>query len=111
MPSPIWSGAVTFGLVSIPVRLYRATEEKSVTFNLLHRTDQSRIAQRYYCPEDGELVEWRELVRGYQVGNRYIPLTDEDFAAVPIKSLHSIEIDQFVRLSDIDPIHFQTTYF
>src|SRR5687767_15549997 len=68
MPSPVWTGVIGFGLVSIPVRLLTAVEPKDIRFNLLHRKDGSRIVQRYECLEDGEPVEWRELVRGYEVG-------------------------------------------
>ncbi len=67
MPSSIWSGAVSFGLVSIPVRLYLATEDKDVHFHFLHREDSSRIKERYYCPACEKLLEWRDLVRGYEV--------------------------------------------
>ena len=64
----ICTGVISFGLVSIPVRLSVATESKDVRFNLLHREDQSRIKERYYCPEDGELLEQDQLVRGYEIG-------------------------------------------
>ena len=80
MPNPIWSGVVAFGMVSIPVRLYPATESKDFRFHLLHREDASRIKQRYYCPADGELVETYDLVRGFEVTpGRYIAMTEEDF--------------------------------
>jgi DNA end-binding protein Ku len=112
LPNPIWSGAVSFGMVSIPVRLYPATESKDVKFHLLHKHDGSRITQRYYCPEDGEVVEWDELVRGYEVApGRYVVMTDEDFASIPINSVKAIEISHFVNLCEVDPILFQGTYY
>ena len=75
MPTVIWTGATSFGLVSIPVRLSVATESKDIRFNLLHREDQSRIKERYYCPDDGELLEQDQLVWGYEIGRgKYVPL-------------------------------------
>jgi DNA end-binding protein Ku len=112
VPSSIWTGAISFGLVSIPVRLYPATESKSVHFNLLHKKDGSRIQEHYYCAEGGELLDWQDLVRGYPIGGgRCVALDHEDFAKVATKSLHTIEIAEFVKLSEIDPILFQHTYF
>jgi len=112
MPNPIWSGSVSFGLVSIPVRLYPATESKDVKFHLLHRADGSRIQQRYFCQEDGEAVEWDDLVRGYEVSpGRYVALTEEDFAGVAVKSTNELQVASFVPLSKVDPILFQRTYY
>jgi DNA end-binding protein Ku len=112
LPSSIWSGAISFGLVSIPVRLCVATESKDLRFNMLHKHDQARITQRYYCPADGEEVEHQDLIRGYELyPGRMIPLTEEDFAKVPLASLHSIDIEKFVKLEDVDPLLFQKTYF
>ena len=112
MPNPIWTSAVSFGLVSIPVRLYPATESKDVRFNLLHRTDGSRIKERTYCPEDGEYVEWYDLVRGFEVSHgRYIAFTEDDFAQIPLRSTHAIEIAEFIKLEQIDPVYFQRTYY
>src|SRR5712691_8472866 len=112
VPTSIWTGAISFGLVSIPVRLYPATESKSVRFNLLHQKDGSRIQERYYCPEDGQVLEWHEIIRGYPIGaGRYVALDHEDFAKIPVMSLHTIEITEFVKLADIDPILYQHTYY
>jgi DNA end-binding protein Ku len=112
VPSSIWTGAISFGLVSIAVRLYPATESKSVRFNLLHKKDGSRIQERYYCPEDGQVLESHEIVRGYPIGaGRYVALDHGDFAKIPVKSLHTIEITEFVKLAEIDPILFQHTYY
>jgi len=112
VPNPIWSGVVAFGMVSIPVRLYPATESKDVKFHMLHRKDASRISQRYYCPEDDAVIDAHELVRGYEASpGRYIVMTDDDFAAIPVTSQHSVELSEFVELASIDPIHFQKTYY
>ena len=112
MPRPLWKGAISFGMVSIPVRLYTATEEKDVRFNLLHAKDRARIKQQRFCPEDEEVIAWDDVVRGYEIApNQYVVLDDEDFANVPVTTTHTIEITQFVSLEEIDPVYYQKTYF
>ena len=112
MPRPLWKGAVSFGMVSIPVRLYTATDEKDVRFNMLHATDHSRIRQRTFCAEEEIEVTRDELVKGYEVGpGQYVVMEDEDFEKVPVNTTHTIEITDFVSLSEIDPILYQKTYF
>jgi DNA end-binding protein Ku len=68
MPRAIWKGAVSFGMVNIPIKLYTATEEKDVSFNLLHKKDGVRIKQQRYCPEDDAVIEWNVVARGYVIG-------------------------------------------
>ena len=112
MPRPLWKGAISFGMVSIPVRLYTATEEKDVRFNLLHARDRARIKQQRFCPEDEEVIAWDDVVRGYEIApNQYVVLADEDFEKVPVTTTHTIEISQFVSLEEIDPVYYQKTYF
>ena len=112
MPRPLWKGAISFGMVSIPVRLYTATEEKDVRFNLLHAKDRARIKQQRFCPEDEEVIAWDDVVRGYEIApNQYVVLDDEDFEKVPVTTTHTIEITQFVSLEEIDPVYYQKTYF
>jgi DNA end-binding protein Ku len=112
MPRSFWKGAVSFGLVTIPIRLYTATESKDVTFHLLHAKDGVRIKQQRYCPEDDDVIPWNEVVRGYEYGpDQYVIMTDEDFEKVPVKTVHTIEIAQFVSISEIDPIHYERTYY
>ena len=112
MPRAMWKGAISFGLVSIPVRLYPATEEKSLHFNQLHDEDFGRIKYKRVCAQDGEEVPFEHIVKGYEYEKeRYVVLEDEDFAAVPVESSRAIDIIQFVDIEEIDPIYFQKTYY
>jgi DNA end-binding protein Ku len=112
MPRTMWRGAISFGLVSIPIRMYPATEEKTLHFNQLHDEDMGRIKYQRVCSVDGEEVTFEHIVKGYEYEKgRYVVLDDEDFDAVPLESSHAIDIIQFVALEDIDPIYFQKTYY
>ena len=112
MPRTMWKGAISFGLVTIPVRMYPATEEKTLKFNQLHDEDMGRIKYQRVCAIDGEEVPFEHIVKGYEYSkDRYVILEDEDFAAVPVESNHTIDIHQFVQLEDIDPIYFQKSYY
>jgi len=113
MPRPLWKGAISFGMVSIPIKLYTATEEKDVRFNMLHREDMSRVKQKLFCAEeDVEIDRGGDVVKGYEVtpGN-YVVVDEEDFQNVPVKTTHTIDITDFVSLEEIDPILYQKTYF
>jgi DNA end-binding protein Ku len=93
----MWRGAIQFGLVTIPVKLYLATESSSIGFNLLHEKDLSRIQMKIYCPVDDEVIPRSETVRGYEwAKGRYVVLDDKDFEAVPLKTVRAIEIEMFV---------------
>jgi DNA end-binding protein Ku len=93
----MWKGAIQFGLVTIPVKMYLATESKGVSFNMLHAACRGRIQMKTYCPTDDEVIERSDTVRGYEVApNQYVVITDEDLASVPLKTVRSIEIEQFV---------------
>ena len=97
MARSMWKGAIQFGLVTIPVKLYLATESKGVSFNMLHETCHDRIQMKTYCPTDEVYIERGATVRGYEVASgQYVVVTDEDLAAVPLKTVRSIEIEQFV---------------
>ena len=97
MARSMWKGAIQFGLVTIPVKLYLATESKGVSFNMLHAECHGRIQMKTYCPTDEVYIERGDTVRGYEVGpGQYVVVTDEDLAAVPLKTVRSIEIEQFV---------------
>lgn len=112
MPRSIWKGAVSFGMVSIPIKLYTATDEKDISFNLLHKTDGARIKQQRYCPEDEAVVEWNDVVRGYEVApDQYVIMEPSDFDKVPVDTTHTIEITDFVPADQIDPIYYQKTYY
>jgi DNA end-binding protein Ku len=112
MPRTMWKGAISFGLVSIPIRLYPSTEEKTLKFNQLHDEDHGRIKYQRVCAIDGEEVPFEHIVKGYEYEkDKYVVLTDEDFDAVPIESSRSIDILQFVDLEEIDPIYYKKTYY
>jgi DNA end-binding protein Ku len=112
MPRAIWKGAVSFGLVAIPVKLYTATEDKDISFHLLHKKDHARIKQQRYCPEDDAVVEWNDVVRGYEIApDQYVVMEPEDFEKVPVDTTHTIEITDFVPNEQIDPIYYQKTYY
>src|SRR3984893_16249243 len=110
---PVGNGNISFGLVSIPVRLFPATRSKAVSFNLLHAKDNSRIQQKIFCPVDNAIIDRNELVRGYEVAKgRYVTFTDEELKALEAQGGdHSIDITEFVPLEEIDPIYFETSYY
>ena len=112
MPRPLWKGAISFGMVTIPIKLYTATEEKDVHFNMLHAEDNSRIKQKRFCAEEDVEVPNDEIIKGYEITpGRYVTLDDEDFAKVPIATTRTIDIQEFVSLEQIDPIYYQKTYY
>jgi DNA end-binding protein Ku len=100
----MWKGAIQFGLVTIPVKLYLATESKyGVSFNMLHETDQSRIQMKVWCPVDEKVISRAETVKGYEYApDQYVVITDEDLEQVPLKTVRSIEIEQFTKPADED---------
>lgn len=111
-PRAMWKGAISFGLVTIPVAVYPATEEKSLKFNQLHDEDMGRIRYKRVCSIDGEEVDYEHIVKGYEVEkDRYVIVTDEDLDAVPVESSRAIDIEQFVDLDEIDPILFKKSYY
>jgi len=112
MPRAMWKGAISFGLVTIPVAVYPATEEKTLRFNQLHDEDGGRIRYKRVCEKDGEEVTFEHIVKGYEVEkDRYVVLTDDDFDAVPVASSRAIDIVQFVEIDEIDPILFKKSYY
>src|SRR6266542_799663 len=108
----IWKGAISFGLVTIPVKVYTATEEKTLKFNQLHAPDGGRIRYKRVCSIDGEEVSYGEIVKGYEYEkDHYVTLTDEELDALPVKTARAIEIERFVDSEQIDPIYFQRSYY
>lgn len=108
----MWRGAISFGLVSIPVRVYTATEEKTLRFNQLHEQDYGRIKYKRVCSKDGEEVPYDEIVKGFEYEkDRYVILTDEELESVPVESTRTIDIAQFVDREEIDPIYYKKTYY
>jgi DNA end-binding protein Ku len=108
----IWKGAVSFGLVSIAVRLYSATEEKDIRFHQVHREDGGRIKYKRVCSVDGEEVTYDDIAKGFDLGGgEMVILTDEDFAELPLTSSHAIEVLEFVPADQVDPILYNKAYF
>ncbi len=108
----IWKGAISFGLVTIPVKLYTATEEKTLRFNQLHATDGGRIKYKRVCSIDGEEVPYNEIVKGFEYEkDRYVTLTDEELESLPVPTARAIEIERFVDSELIDPLYFQRSYY
>ncbi|HEX4940906.1 MAG TPA: Ku protein [Actinomycetota bacterium] len=112
MPRAMWKGAISFGLVTIPVSVYPATEEKTLRFNQLHDDDGGRIRMKRVCSVDGEEVGYEHIVKGYEYEkDRYVILTDDDFEAIPVESSRAIDIQQFVDLEEIDPMLYKKSYY
>jgi DNA end-binding protein Ku len=99
VPRSLWKGAIQFGLVTIPVKLYLATESRAgVSFNMLHEKDLSRIQMKIWCPEDEEIINRSDTVKGFEYApDKYVVITDEDLEQLPLKTVRSIEIEQFVE--------------
>ena len=98
MARAMWKGAIQFGLVTIPVKLYLATESKGISFNMLHKEDLSRIQMKVWCPVEDEPISRSDTVKGYEYApGEYVVITDEDLERVPLKTVRSIEIEQFTK--------------
>jgi DNA end-binding protein Ku len=111
-PRSIGSGAISFGLVSIPVKLYLAASSEAPSFNLLHVRCGNRIRQQRFCPACNTVVEREDLIRGYEVSkDQYIQVTDEELKALEGEASEEIEIAEFVPLEKVDPIYFERSYY
>lgn len=112
MARAIWSGAISFGMVSIPVKLYTATESKDIGFRQLHRDDLVRIRQLRWCPAEEREVGYDELVKGYEYAkDQYVILDDEDFDTLPVPSKRAVDITAFVDADEIDPLYYEKGYY
>jgi len=111
-PRAIASGTISFGLVSVPVKLFSATQSKSLSFNLLHAKDNSRLKQQYVCQTCGEVVERDAMGRGFEYAkDQYAILSPEELKALDAQSDQSIEIEEFVPIDSVDPIYFEKTTY
>jgi DNA end-binding protein Ku len=110
---PLWSGSLSFGLVNIPVQLYSAVQAKErISFRLLHKEDLGPIRYARICENDGEPVDWADIVKGYEYAKgKFVILNDDDFKAATIESSSAIEIQDFVRADEIDPRYFESPYY
>jgi DNA end-binding protein Ku len=112
MARAIWSGSISFGMVTIPVRLFGATESKDISFHLLHATCGTRLKQVRWCPTDEVEVPWKDIVRGYEYAkDQYVTLTEEDFERLPLPSKHIIDLSAFVEAEEIDPVYYERSYY
>jgi len=109
----MWKGAVTFGLVTVPVALHAATERKNeLSFRLLHAKDESPIDYKRFCEEEGVEVPWRDIVKGYELSKgRYVIVTDEDFEKARVKATQIFEIRDFVPRDAVDDLYFEHPYY
>ena len=108
----IWKGAVTFGLVNIPVEVKTAVRSDHISFRMLHEPDMSPIKYERLCQEEGEPVPWNEIVKGYEYEKgKFVVITDDDFKAAAVESSRTIDILDFVKQEEIDPRFFETPYF
>ncbi len=112
MARSIWNGAISFGLVNVPVKLYSAVSKQTVRFHQLHEEDGVRIQQKRICPADGKEVPYQNIVKGYEIEpERYVVIKPEELAALESKRGRTIDIEDFVELDQIDPIYYDHPYY
>lgn len=109
---PVWSGAISFGLVTIPVKLFTAVREKRLSFRSLHDQDKIPLKQKLYCPADGKDVHPEHIVKGYEIEkDRFVVIRQEELDAAAPKATKSIDIQDFVDFAEIDPVYFDRPYY
>lgn len=112
MPRPLWAGAISFGLVTIPVKIVSATEDHDVHFHRVHLTDMGRVRTRKVCELDGEVVSQDEIGKGYEIAkDETVPVTDEELQQMPLPTAKAIEIAAFVDADSIDPVRISDSYY
>lgn len=112
MPSTIWKGSISFGLVSFPVRLHSAARAETVRFHLLHAKDKSRVKQVWLCAKDNERVERSEMVKGYETGDdEYVVVEEAELKKIAPPTASTMEILQFVANDEVNPIYFESSYY
>lgn len=112
MAASVWSGYLTFGLISMPVRLYSGVRGTSISFHMLHRDDMTRIKQQLFCPHDERVVERSEIVKGYEYRKgEYVVLEPEEIKKIEPKTAKAMEILEFVKADEVDPIYFESSYY
>ncbi|MGW7587739.1 non-homologous end joining protein Ku [Streptomyces rubiginosohelvolus] len=111
MPRPLWAGAISFGLVTIPVKIVSATEDHDVHFHRVHLTDMGRVRTRKVCELDGEVVSQDEIGKGYEQAGETVPVTDEELEKMPLPTAKAIEIAAFVDADSIDPVRISDSYY
>ena len=112
MASTVWKGYLTFGLLSLPVKLYSAARAESVSFNQLHKTDNSRVKQVLYCQLEDKPITRAEIVKGYEYEkDKYVVIEDEEIKKVAPKTAKTMEVLEFVKATEVDPIYFEASYY
>src|SRR4030095_10072639 len=112
MASSVLSGYLTFGLISMPVRLFSGARSSGISFNMLHRDDLQRVKQQYYCPAENRVVERSEIVKGYEYRkDEYVVVEPEEIKKIEPKTAKTMEILEFVKESDVDPVYFESSYY
>ena len=112
MASTVWKGYLTFGLISVPIRLFAAARTEHVSFHQIHNVCSTRIRQQLYCPTCERVVERSEIVKGYEIDkNRWVVVEDQEIKKIAPPSTGTMEIQQFVKTAEIDPIYFDASYY
>ncbi|MGO9124790.1 MAG: Ku protein [Terriglobales bacterium] len=112
MAASVWTGYLTFGLISMPVRLFSGARSSGVSFNMLHRDDLSRLKQQYVCLADGKVVERSEIVKGYEYRkDEYVVIEPDEIKKIEPKTAKTMEILEFVKSTEVDPVFFESSYY
>jgi len=112
MPASVWTGYLTFGLISMPVRLFSGARGERVSFHMLHRPDNVRVKQQLVCPEEEVVVDRSEIVKGYEYRKgEYVVIEPEEIKKIEPKTAKAMEILEFVKADEVDPIYFETSYY
>jgi DNA end-binding protein Ku len=112
MAASVWSGYLTFGLISMPVRLFSGARSSGISFNMLHRDDLQRVKQQYYCPADNRVVSRDEIVKGYEYRkDEYVVIEPDEIKKIEPKTAKTMEILEFVKSNDVDPVYFESSYY
>jgi DNA end-binding protein Ku len=112
MAASVWSGYLTFGLISMPVRLFSGARSAGISFNMLHRDDLQRVKQQYICPAENKVVERSDIVKGYEYRKgEYVVIDTEEIKKIEPKTAKTMEILEFVKSSEVDPVYFESSYY
>ena len=112
MAASVWSGYLTFGLISMPVRLFSGARSSGISFNMLHRTDHSRLKQQYVCQAENVVVDRSDIVKGYEYRkDEYVVIEPEEIKKIEPKTAKTMEILEFVKASEVDPVYFESSYY
>ena len=112
MAASVWSGYLTFGLISMPVRLFSGARSSAISFHMLHRGDMVRVKQQLICPNENKVVERSDIVKGYEYRkNEYVVIEPDEIKKIEPKTAKTMEILEFVKASEVDPVYFESSYY